>query len=106
MDPLERARRYRVKADRASGLGADIEALRRAVRRRSGAEEAAQRAWEAVRPGGVDGVAVVGLRRGVLELRAPDAGVRYRLDRWLRSGGERRLLVEARAPIAGVRVVV
>lgn len=44
--------------------------------------------------------------RGVLTLAAPDAAVRFHLERQLRAGGERAILSMLRTPTARIRVVI
>jgi len=55
-------------------------------------------AWTAVVPDDIAGPAeLVSLARGVLTVRVQDAPARFRLDRFLRAGGERE--VQRRSPV-------
>lgn len=104
---LQRLRGLRVRPERDLGLAADVDLARKGVKRRTAAEEAAARAWEAVAPDAfVATVRFVELKRKVLVVRAADAGVRYRLEAWLRGGGEATVASVAKAAIARVKVVV
>lgn len=53
-----------------------------------------------------DQVVAASYFRGVLTLAAPDAAVRFLLERQLRAGGERAILSMLRAPTTRIRVVI
>jgi hypothetical protein len=62
-------------------------------------------AWEAVIPADLAArTRLDGAARGVLEVRVPDSGTAYELDRFLRCGGEARVLARAAVSIRKVRV--
>ena len=42
---------------------------------------------------------------GVVKVGVPNSAARYRMDRWLRGGGEALLRRQAKAPVTKVRVV-
>lgn len=104
---LERLRGHRVRADRDMTVAAEVERLRRTVRKRTAAEEAAAQAWAAVVPDEFAGACeFVEFKRKTLTVRARDAGVRYRVERWLSAGGEKTIAGVARAPVGRVKVIV
>lgn len=104
---MERVRGHRVRAEREPGVGAELDRLTRGIRKRTDAEEAAAAAWEAVAPDEFRGRAVfVEAKRGVVTVRAADAGVRYRLEAWLRGGGQATFAGIAKTGVKRVRVVV
>src|SRR5688572_6106479 len=89
---IERLRGF--KAPRARNLSLDAilakegAELRRSRKGMPGIAEA----WATVIPPDLAArTTLVGLKRGVLSVRAADSAVRYELDRLLRSGGEARL---------------
>lgn len=101
---LDRLRGHRVRADRARGLGADLEVFMKGVRRVSLQCERAAVAWGELVPGDVSaGTRVVDLKAGALVVQARSASDRHRADRWLRSGGLAALRERAGAPIRRVR---
>lgn len=104
---LERLRGFRVREGRDLTLAAEVERLRRGVRKRSRAEQAAADAWAAVVPDEFAAAcAFVELKGKVAVVRARDAGVRYRVEAWLRGGGEATYAGVARAAVGRVKVVV
>ena len=79
----------------------------RGIRKRTDAEDAAAAAWEAVVPDAFrDRAAFVEAKRGVVTVRAADAGVRYKLQAWLRGGGQATYVGVAKTGVKTVRVVV
>ncbi len=104
---VERVQGYRVRPDREPGVGAEVDRLTRGIRRRTDAEEAAADAWEAVVPDEFsERVVFVHAKRGVVTVKAADAGVRYRLEAWLRGGGQATYVGVAKTGVKSVRVVV
>lgn len=104
---LGRVRGYRVRPDRVEGLGAEIERASRAVRKRTDAEQAAADAWDAVVPDEFrERATFVTVKRGVVTVRVPDAGVRYRLEAWVRGGGQASYAGIAKTAVSRVKVVV
>ncbi|GJM18307.1 MAG: hypothetical protein DHS20C14_05200 [Phycisphaeraceae bacterium] len=103
---LDRVRGYRVRPE-GGGLGEAIDRARRAVRKRTDAEQAAAEAWEAVVPDEFrERATFVSVRRGVVTVRVPDAGVRYRLEAWVRGGGQATYAGVAKTAVSRVKVVV
>lgn len=104
-DPLDRLRALRARPERARDLGEDMLAQMKTLRKVSRTESALHAAWSTAAPDHLAGSCTpVGLKAGKLEIIAPNASVRFQLDRWLRSGGQAELSALARVPIAGVRV--
>jgi len=103
---LERLRGHRNRADRAAGLGAETGAAAKAVKSRARVVGGVAAAWGVCVPDELRGACeLVGCTNGVVTVRAADAAARYRLDRWLRGGGERVLRETAEAAVKRVRVV-
>jgi len=101
---LERLRGYRVRADRGRGVGPEIEAFVRSLKRISAQASRASEAWETAAPDGVRATtSVVDLKGGTLIVRVRSAADRHRADRWVRGGGLGELRALARAPITQVR---
>ena len=50
--------------------------------------------------------ALEGVTRGVLAVRVPNAAARFELDRFLRSGGQRRLVAACSTTLHQVRIMV
>jgi hypothetical protein len=104
---LERLRTHRVRADRARGLGEELTAFVRGVRKVSAQAGRAGEAWGVVAPDAVAAsTRVTELRAGTLVVEARSAADRHAADRWLRSGGLAELRANARAPITRVRFVL
>ncbi len=98
-----REAKVRAAPDQSAGrvVGVIREDLVKAERRLHGVGEV----WDRVCPGEhVGRTEVVGVARGVLRVRTSDAGTRYELARWLRSGGEREVIKASRHPIRKVRL--
>lgn len=103
---LERLRGYRVPARRGLGIASMVEHVRVGVRKRSRAEAEVVRAFEAVCPAALrERVIVERVTRRVVTVKCDDAGVRFRLDRWLRGGGEAQVRSEAKAAVTRVKAV-
>lgn len=110
LDPgkrLSSLRECRVFRDRASPIGqlmqrAGIE-LKALERRLGGTTDA----WSAACPKDLVGrTSIVGLSRGVLTIRADDAAVRFEIDRWLRTGGDREFLKRCPTTVRKVKIVI
>mgnify|MGYP001822866991 CR=1 FL=1 len=87
-DPLARLRGFRVRADRAQGVGEDCGMLMRSLKKVSRDQSKIVEAWEAGAPDDVRGIAWVhGLKGGKLEIGVEHAAGRYLVDRWMRGGG-------------------
>ncbi len=104
---LDRIRKARVRPERDVSLtkafAAQLVQLRRLRRSSAGIAEA----WNATVPAEMlDQTSLRGLSSAVLTVEVPDDGVRFRLDRWLRAGGQLEVSRAARTPIRKVKVVV
>lgn len=104
---LKSLRERRVFRDRtasvgpiADALGADLKRLERRIGGVAGA-------WTATCPPElIRRTSVEGISRGVLTIRVDDAGTRFEIDRWLRSGGERELVKKCPTTVRKVRVTI
>jgi hypothetical protein len=77
--------------------------LRRLRRANAGLADA----WERVAPPDLLGrTALRGVSSGTATIAVPDAGARYELDRWLRSGGESLLIKSCTAPVRKVKIII
>lgn len=104
---VERVRSLRVRAAPDLGVGGEVVRALKGVKKRSRDEQAAADAWDAVAPDEFGEVCrFVEIKRKALVVRATDAGVRYRVERWLRTGGEKTVIAVARAPVSRVKVVM
>jgi hypothetical protein len=107
IDPLDRLRSMRVRPDRARDLSMDMQAQLKSLRKVSRTESALIEAWRTAAPDDLARACTPkGLRAGYLEITVPDASVRFRVDRWLRSGGQRELSALAKTPVRGVRLLI
>ena len=101
---LERLRGHRVRPDRGRGVGPEIEAFIKSVKKMSAQATRAAEAWETGAPDAVRAsTAVADLKGGTLVVRVRSAADRHRADRWVRGGGLVELRALARAPITRVR---
>lgn len=107
MAGVERLRQARIRPDWDRSLAPEMDrAIREAVALRRATSGCAQ-AWSTVVPEPLLARTVLeGVARGILTVRVPDAATRFELDRFLRSGGQKRLLTECRTSITKVRLVV
>lgn len=98
-----RASRVRPMPDRSirNPIDAMLRSLRQSQRRFAGVAEAWQ-AW--CPPELLDRTMLSAVNRGVVVVRVPDAGTRFRLDRALRAGGLRDLQRRSRSAIRTVRI--
>ena len=87
---LERLRGNRVRADRGRGLGDELTAFVKGIKKISGQAERAAGAWGAAAP----------------DVAVRSAADRHAADRWVRGGGLADLKAIAKAPITRVRFVL
>lgn len=104
---LSRLRASRVYRERDLALGGVLAEERRTLRRGGRAATSLEDAWRALAPAEFASRAqVVGFARGVLRVRVADEGVRFALDRWLRSGGLAALVSASPVTLSHVRLIV
>ena len=104
---VDRVRSLRVRGERDLLVGDEVSRALKGVKRRTRDEQVAAEAWEAAVPDELAGrCEFVEIKRRAVVVRAADAGVRYALERWLRSGGEATVLGVTRAAVSRVKVVV
>ncbi len=102
-DSLDRLRRHRNRPDRVSDLGSAVVVAR--IAKRARAVGAVASAWEVCVPEDLRRQSeLLSFAGGVVRVRAANSSARYRLDRWLKGGGEAALRREAKAPVTRVRV--
>lgn len=104
---ITRLRAHRVRPGRTVSLtetvGLEREAISR-LRRKLGSAGAA---WGRVCPPAMRDRTVPGAYRGgVLTVMVPDASTRYRVDKWLRSGGLRAMQQASRSPLHRVQLTL
>jgi hypothetical protein len=103
---LNRLRALRVARVKDAALAPEFERLRADLSRRRRGGGGAEAAWEVVVPDALrEKAEVVGLSRGVLNVRVRHASARFELDRFLRSGGEAALIRAAMVAIKRVRIL-
>lgn len=104
---LERLRGNRVRGDRGRGLGDDLTAFVKGIKKISGQAERAAGAWGAAAPDQVRATTrVTDLKAGTLVVAVRSASDRHAADRWVRGGGLADLRAIAKAPITRVRFVL
>lgn len=104
---MERLRGSRVRTDRGRGLGADVVAMVKGIKRISAQAQRATNAWAAAAPDTVaPNTRVADLKAGTLTVEVRSAADRHAADRWLRGGGLDDLRAIAHAPITRVRFVL
>ena len=104
---IDRLRRHRARRTPGVRLDAALaqqnETLKK-LRRRLGS---AGSAWAGLCPGELaERTSPIGLRAGVLRVAVSDASTRYRVDRWLRSGGLASLQRASAAPLRRVKLEI
>lgn len=100
---LDQLRSWRGLRTPDFSIHAEMGAIAGALRAQARATGAGGSAWDRLAPADLrDLVTVVGIRRGALVLRPHSSAARYRVDQWLRQGGERALV--ACMPAAATRV--
>lgn len=102
---IEKVRSLRVRPPRetlaAGAVGELRDRLEREIKQTGGMGEA----WRTVAPDALrDKARIASFQRGVLTIQTPDAATRFRVEQWLRAGGERMLA--GCAPTTVRRVVV
>ena len=101
---LERLRGHRVRAERGRGLGDELAAFVKGIKKLSGQAQRAAEAWAAAAPDTVvASTRVVDLKAGTLSVAVRSAADRHAADRWLRGGGLEDLRAIAKAPITRVK---
>lgn len=104
---LDKLRRNRVRPERDLSLQRDLAAEQVRLRRMRKAGAGIAQAWNATVPAELlELTALRGLHSAVLTVAVPDEGVRFRLDRWLRAGGQLELSRAARTPVRRIKLVV
>ncbi len=111
MDPdpvreLAKLRKFRNRAPADLSIAGVVEQLRKDLEKQVKRAEGIGRVWETVAPADLAAVARVDrlTPSGTLSLTVADAGARYQLDVWLRSGGLAALQRASSAPIRRVKV--
>lgn len=103
---LDRLRGYRVRSRGEIDLGGIAGAIADRAKKRAREVGAVAQAWEACVPAELRrDCELLSHTRGVVGVRASSSSARFRLDRWLRAGGEALLRREAKAPVTRVRIV-
>lgn len=104
-ESLDRLRGHRNRPDRASDLSGAI-VIGKGIARRARAVGAVAGAWEVCVPDELrEQSELLSFTGGVVKVGVPNSAARYRMDRWLRGGGEALLRRQAKAPVTRVRVV-
>lgn len=88
---LEKLRRQRHKPANPPTIGTDVAAFATDLARRHKSLGGVAAAWSRAVPADFSAAELVSLSRGVLTVRVEAAPLRYRLDRFLRAGGEREV---------------
>ena len=101
---LERLRGHRVRGERGRGIGDELAAFVKGIKKLSDQAQRAADAWAAAAPDAVAAsTRVVDLKAGTLSVAARSAADRHAADRWLRGGGLADLRAIAKAPITRVK---
>jgi len=104
---ITRLRTHRVWPSRTVSLTETVALERAAIRRLRRRLGSAGAAWSRACPEALRGRTVPGAYRGgVLTVLVPDASTRYRVDRWLRSGGLRALQGASGSPLHRVQLTI
>ncbi len=104
-DSLDRLRGNRNRPDRARDLGGAI-AIGQGIARRARAVGAVAHAWETCVPEDLRRQSeLISFAGGIVKVGVANGAARYKMDRWLRGGGETALRREAKAPVTRVRLV-
>ena len=104
---IQRVREARVRPMRDQSLAREMDrALREAALLRRAVGGCADAWSRVVPPPLLDRTSLVGVSKGVLTVRVPDAATRFELDRFLRSGGQKSLVASCRTTLNRVRLVV
>lgn len=104
---LDRLRAGRVRPDRATGIGDDLAAFLKGLKKVSAQAARAGEAWETAAPDGVRATTrVVDLRAGTLVVEVRSAADRHVADHWVRAAGLAEVRALGRTPITRVRFVL
>lgn len=104
---LNLLRERRVFRERTAALGPIAAAFGENLKRLERKVGGVSGAWAETCPNDlIRRTRVEGVSRGVLTIRADDAGTRYEIDRWLRSGGERELVKKCPTTVRKVKIVI
>ena len=111
MDPdpareLAKLRKFRNRPPADLSIAGVVEQMRKDLEKQVKRAEGIGRVWETVAPADLAAVARVDrlTPSGTLSLTVADAGARYRLDVWLRSGGLAALQRASTAPIRRIKI--
>lgn len=86
-------------------MGGEVEKVRKELEKRVRATGQLAEAWyELAPPQLVDHARPTGVARGTLRLEVDAPVFRYRLERWLKGGGQRALLERCSSSVRRVRV--
>lgn len=103
LKPLRERRNYR---DRDIGIATAVGELAAGTFRQARQVDGAGDAWSQIIPAELAARAsLIRLTRGTLNVRVADSGVRFALDRFLRSGGERALVETSKGKIKRVKLL-
>ncbi len=102
---LDRLRGRRNRPDRTADLGGAI-AMGQGIAKRARAVGAVAHAWETCVPEDLRRQSeLLSFAGGIVRVGVASGAARYKMDRWLKGGGETALRREARAPVTRVRLV-
>ncbi|MCU0688182.1 MAG: DUF721 domain-containing protein [Phycisphaerales bacterium] len=94
---LDNLRRWRAGPGKDLTIGGEMGSLIKQVRAQVRGLSDAADVWRTVVPQDLGSECrLISVKRGVLAVVAPNASVRYRLDSWLRAGGEKALASASR----------
>ncbi|CAG0961865.1 hypothetical protein PHYC_00769 [Phycisphaerales bacterium] len=101
---VERLRKFRAPAPRDRSIGSEVDRVVREAAKRNNSAGGMSAAWQELAPArGVSRVEKL-TPGGVLVVRATDAGARYELDVWLRSGGLEALRARCKTTLRRVKI--
>ena len=104
-ESLDRLRGHRNRPERAGDLSGAI-AMGKGIAKRARAVGAVAGAWEVCVPDELRGQSeLLSFSGGVVKVGVVNSAARFKMDRWLRGGGEAMLRRQAKAPVTKVRVV-
>ena len=104
---LGKVRAGRVKPAWAPVMGGEVERVRKELEKRVRAAGQLTAAWYEIAPEDLrDHARPTGVSRGTLRLEVDGPAFRYRLERWLKSGGQKSLLERCSASVRRGRVEV
>jgi hypothetical protein len=104
---VARTRDARVRTPYDTSIARDMDEALRELRKLQRAVGGAASAWsQVVPPELAERCRLIGVSRGTLEVRVPDAATRFALDRFLRSGGERAVIAASAPGLQRIRVTI